>query len=81
MTSKEALIELITELEMCAPLEPNMTRVDKLNAAKKVFKDLEVLEILKKHIELTPYKTISGFRDAGMNTDEYNKVKEWLEHE
>lgn len=44
-------------------------------------KDLEVLEILKKHIKLTPYKTVSGFKDEGMSDDEFNKVKEWVENE
>lgn len=73
----KTLIELANQIRT----EPSMTGVDKINTTKKVFKDLEILEILKKHIELTPYRTISGFRDAGLNDDEYNKVKEWLENE
>lgn len=82
MKSKEALQRVKTAPEYCGEKSVykkyDNSYTPFMNDIELIKRDLEVLEILKKHIKLTPYKTVSGFKDEGMSDDEFNKVKEWL---
>lgn len=79
MESKEAVLELIIEAES---LNRNDSR---LCFFKKIIeKDLEILEILKKHIEINEYrfneKDQSCIDILIPQSDEcFIKIKEWLE--
>ncbi len=77
MTSLEALVELIVEAKS---LNRNDSRLSFLR--NEIEKDLEILEILKKHydvnfLEISPnyFITYSVYKDD----EDFKKVKEWLE--
>lgn len=75
MTSKEALIELLA----MATLTLNKDAVQRLGIIKK---DLELLEILKKHYDVNSLTTSSdSFISIYIyKTDkDFEKIKEWLE--
>lgn len=79
MESKEAVLELIIEAES---LNRNDSRLCFLK--KIIEKDLEILEILKKHIEINEYrfneKNQSCIKILIPQSDEcFIKIKEWLE--
>lgn len=52
----------------------------KLKRMQEIKKDLEVLNILKKHIYSSD-SSISIILDDLRNYDDFNKIKEWLENE
>lgn len=79
MTSIEAVLELIIEAES---LNRNDSRLSFLR--RKIEKDLEILEILKKHIEINEYrfneKDQSCINILIPQSDEcFIEIKEWLE--
>ena len=79
MESKEAVLELIIEAES---LNRNDSRLCFLK--KIIEKDLEILEILKKHIEINEYrfneKDQSCIDILIPQSDEcFIEIKEWLE--
>ena len=79
MSSLEAVLELIIEAES---LNRNDSRLCFLR--RKIEKDLEILEILKKHIEINEYrfneKDQSCINILIPQSDEcFIEIKEWLE--
>ena len=72
MTSKEAL----SDLSFLAIGDENHT----IKCKETIEKDLEVLEILKKHIYSSD-SSISIILDDLRNYDDFKKVKEWLEND
>ena len=72
MTSKEAL----SDLSFLAIGDENHT----IKCKETIEKDLEVLEILKKHIYSSD-SSISIILDDLRNYDDFQKIKEWLENE
>ena len=74
MTSKEALETLFA----CYCYNGNYQEV--IEAREKLEKDLEVLNILKKHIYSSD-SSISIILDDLRKYDDFKKVKEWLENE
>ena len=74
MTSEEALEILL------AGYYNNANYQEVIEAREKLEKDLEVLEILKKHIYSSD-SSISIILDDLRNYDDFRKVKEWLEDE
>ena len=74
MTSEEALEILL------AGYYNNANYQEVIEAREKLEKDLEVLEILKKHIYSSD-SSISIILDDLRNYDDFQKIKEWLENE
>ena len=79
MESKEAVLELIIEAE-----SPNRDDSRLCFLRRKIEKDLEILEILKKHIEINEYrfneKDQSCIDILIPQSDEcFIEIKEWLE--
>ena len=72
MTSKEAL----SDLSFLAIGDENHT----IKCKEIIEKDLEVLNILKKHIYSSD-SSISIILDDLRNYDDFQKIKEWLENE
>ena len=72
MTSKEAL----SDLSFLAIGDENHT----IKCKETIEKDLEVLDILKKHIYSSD-SSISIILDDLRNYDDFQKIKEWLEDE
>ena len=72
MTSKEAL----SDLSFLAIGDENHT----IKCKETIEKDLEVLEILKKHIYSSD-SSISIILDDLRNYDDFKKVKEWLDND
>ena len=79
MNSKEALEEL-----QCVLVSNQATKrysdIFEENLLRPIEKDLEVLNILKKHIYSSD-SSISIILDDLRNYDDFRKVKEWLENE
>lgn len=95
MTSKEALNDLIDELKRCTVDGKKLSEYDKPRI-KAIQKDLEVLEILKKHPSLLccfAYDGVYSWKNfnetysdedkeyIGATKKEFEKVKEWLEND
>lgn len=76
MNSVEALVELIVEAKS---LNRNDSRLSFLR--NEIEKDLEILEILKKHCDFSSPLSMDYFIEFFVyNSDEdFEKVKEWLE--
>lgn len=72
MTSKEAL----SDLSFLAIGDENHT----IKCKETIEKDLQVLDILKKHIYSSD-SSISIILDDLRNYDDFKKIKEWLENE
>lgn len=72
MTSKEAL----SDLSFLAIGDENHT----IKCKETIEKDLQVLDILKKHIYSSD-SSISIILDDLRNYDDFQKIKEWLEDE
>ena len=78
MSSLEAVLELIIEAES---LNRNDSRLCFLR--RKIEKDLEILEILKKHIYFSDKSRCIRMRDIYKRTTsfDYEDLKEWLGNE
>ena len=79
MTSKEAILELICEAKS---LNRDDGRVCFLRNI--IEKDLEILDILKKHYDNNSLAlSLNSFIVFTIHNDdkEFNKIKEWLENE
>ena len=76
MTSKEAFEHIIFDAKMEKPIFSMYYQ----EFLKPIEKDLEVLNILKKHIYSSD-SSISIILDDLRNYDDFKKVKEWLENE
>lgn len=78
MTSKEAVLELIIEAES---LNRNDSRLCFLR--NQIEKDLEILEILKKHVYFSDKSRCIRMRDIYKRTTsfDYEDLKEWLRNE
>lgn len=79
MNSKEALVELIVEAKS---LNRNDSRLSFLR--NEIEKDLELLEILKKHYNVNSLTiSLDSFISIYIyKTDkDFEKIKEWLENE
>lgn len=74
MTSKEALNEVKNIL-----YEEQTFKNDTDELLKTIEKDLEVLEILKKHIKNSVCLYTDLIGSLIENVEEYDKVKEWLD--
>lgn len=74
MTSKEAFEHIIFDAKMEKPIFSMYYQ----EFLKPIEKDLEVLNILKKHIYSSD-SSISIILDDLRNYDDFKKVKEWLE--
>ena len=76
MSSLEAVLELIIEAES---LNRNDSRLCFLR--RKIEKDLEILEILKKHVYFSDKSRYIKMRDIHKHfiSCDYEKVREWLE--
>lgn len=72
MTSKEAL----SDLSFLAIGDENHT----IKCKETIEKDLQVLDILKKHIYSSD-SSISIILDDLRNYDDFKKIKEWLEND
>ena len=82
MTSKEAFEKII---ELCNYYQHKIVKDTEVETIwgypiDNIRKDLEILEILKKHIYSSD-SSISIILDDLRNYDDFNKVKEWLENE
>lgn len=84
MTSKEALTELFNEANRFPFEKPKYDTYDLLQFYEQIQRDLEALEILKKHMWFSFHKEL-GFQvfcndtiDLG-NEEEFNLLKERLE--
>lgn len=87
MTSKEALKLLYSDAENYAYLNETEEDLSEIKAEYELIKqDLEVLEILRKHIKnkvdwnkhiLKIYETTIYAYDV----DDFNKIKEWLQND
>ena len=81
MTSKEALEHII----FVAKLDKTISSVyyqELIDAKEKIEKDLEILEILKKHYDVSSLMvSLNNFISFHIdkNDKDFNKVKEWLE--
>ena len=76
MTSKEAFEHIIFDAKMEKPIFSMYYQ----EFLKPIEKDLEVLNILKKHIYSSD-SSISIILDDLRNYDDFQKIKEWLENE
>lgn len=78
MSSLEAVLELIIEAES---LNRNDSRLCFLR--RKIEKDLEILEILKKHVYFSDKSRCIRMRDIYKRTTsfDYEDLKEWLGNE
>ena len=76
MKSKECLERIIFEAKMEKPIFSMYYQ----EFLKPIEKDLEVLNILKKHIYSSD-SSISIILDDLRNYDDFQKIKEWLENE
>ena len=78
MSSKEAVLELIIEAES---LNRNDSRLCFLR--NQIEKDLEILEILKKHVYFSDKSRCIRMRDIYKRTTsfDYEDLKEWLRNE
>ena len=78
MNSLEAVLELIIEAES---LNRNDSRLCFLR--RKIEKDLEILEILKKHVYFSVKSRCIRMGDIYKRTTsfDYEDLKEWLENE
>ena len=78
MSSLEAVLELIIEAES---LNRNDSRLCFLR--RKIEKDLEILEILKKHVYFSDKSRCIRMRDIYKRTTsfDYEDLKEWLKNE
>lgn len=87
MTSKEALERIKDDIEIGYLSTKHDNEKDKYNyliLLKNIEKDLEILEILKKHIQINEY----NYQDEDQkcidilmpeSDENYNIIKEWLE--
>ena len=76
MTSKEAFEHIIFDAKMEKPIFSMYYQ----EFLKPIEKDLEVLNILKKHIYSSD-SSISIILDDLRNYDDFQKIKGWLENE
>lgn len=82
MTSKEAFEKII---ELCNYYQHKIVKDTEVETIcgypiDNIRKDLEILEILKKHIYSSD-SSISIILDDLRNYDDFQKVKEWLEND
>ena len=82
MTSKEAFEKII---DLCNHYQHTIEKDTEVGTIwgypiDNIRKDLEVLEILKKHIYSSD-SSISIILDDLRNYDDFRKIKEWLENE
>ena len=82
MTSKEAFEKII---ELCNHYQHTIVKDTEVETIcgypiDNIRKDLEILEILKKHIYSSD-SSISIILDDLRNYDDFKKVKEWLEND
>ena len=80
MTSKEAILELI-----CEAKSPNCNDKRISFLRRIIEEDLEILEILKNESDskriIERDGIVSFHLDMILTTDNYNKIKDWLEND
>ena len=82
MTSKECLERIIFEAKLDKPIF-SVYYQELIEAKEKIEKDLEILEILKKHYDVNSLTTsLDSFISIFIyKTDkDFEKIKEWLEN-
>ena len=87
MTSKEALNDLIDEIKYTHNNGKTLTEYDQ-KRIDIIAKDLEILEIFKKHTKINALGDIVvdilfsniNYKGWEENNKEYAKIKEWLEN-
>lgn len=82
MTSKECLERIIFEAKLDKPIF-SVYYQELIEARGKLEKDLEILDILKNESDskriIERDGIVSFHLDMILTTDNYNKIKEWLE--
>lgn len=84
MTSKECLERIIFEAKLDKPIF-SVYYQELIEARGKLEKDLEILDILKNESDskriIERDGIVSFHLDMILTTDNYNKIKDWLENE
>lgn len=84
MNSKECLERIIFEAKLDKPIS-SVYYQELIEAEEKIGKDLEILDILKNESDskriIERDGIVSFHLDMILTTDNYNKIKDWLENE